>query len=184
MPKGATRARKIENLCNSIEVAGVAVVLLIAFCLQVVLDELPCPLCLLQRIGFFLIATGFLMNLRFGLHPSHYAMVILGCVYTCLVALRQIALHIVPGTGSYGFPIFGLHLYTWSFIGSVIILVITTFLMSVDRQYLVPIKKKNSLYTVTNALFAILILLLIMNIIGVLYECGLSQCPDNPTKYL
>lgn len=184
MPRKSAKIKTLENLCNSLEATGVAVILLMAFALQVVLNELPCPLCLLQRIGFFMIALGFLMNLRFGLHPSHYAMVILGCVYTSLVALRQIALHVIPGTGSYGSAIFGLHLYTWSFIVSVVILVVTTFLMSVDRQYLVPVKKKNNMHLVINSLFIILVLLLVINIISVFYECGLSQCPDNPTSYL
>ncbi len=183
MTKSNFNIKRIEKICNSIEVASVGLILLLAFSLQVILHELPCPLCLLQRAGFFMIAIGFLMNLKFGLHPSHYAMVILGCVFTSAVALRQILLHIVPGTGSYGSTVFGLHLYTWSFILAMGILIDTAILMSFDRQYLRPITKRNRLYKVTNILFAGLVILLFINIGSVLLECGIMQCPDNPTTY-
>ena len=32
-------------------------------------------------------------------------------------SLRQISLHVVPGTGSYGSALFGMHFYTWAFVG-------------------------------------------------------------------
>ena len=32
--------------------------------------------------------------------------------------------------------------------------------------------------------FLLLVILVIANIISVLLECGLSQCPDNPIKYI
>lgn len=171
-------------ICNGIEACGVAFILLLAFTIQIVFNELPCPLCLLQRVGFCMIAVGFLMNLKFGLHPSHYAMVILGCIYTAMVALRQIALHVIPGTGSYGSELFGFHLYTWSFVGASVILVFTTILMSVDRQYLKPIPKKHILSKITNILLGAFIILLCINLVAVFIECGLTQCPDNPNTYL
>ncbi len=91
-----------ENICNLLEVYFIILMLVMAFAIQFILHEIPCPLCLLQRLGFLAIAFGFLMNLRFGLRPSHYAIVIISALYTSFVALRQIALHVVPGTGSYG----------------------------------------------------------------------------------
>ena len=127
---------------NALEILGIFVTLLMAFAFQFVLHELPCPLCLLQRIGFFSMAFGFLLNLRFGLRPSHYAFVILWALFTSFVALRQIALHVVPGTGTYGSPFLGMHLYTWSFVVSMGIIVFTTLFLGVDRQYIPAWKPK------------------------------------------
>ncbi len=171
-----------ERSLNALELSCICLMLLMAFTFQIVFKELPCPLCLLQRLGFLMAAFGLLMNLRFGLRPSHYAMTLLGALFTSFVALRQVALHVVPGTGAYGNAFLGFHLYTWCFIISMLVVISTTFLMSVDRVYNAH-PEKHSPY-LTNSLFAAIVILLLMNIIGVLMECGLSQCPDNPLHYI
>lgn len=168
---------------NALELLGIFLTLLMAFALQFYLHELPCPLCLLQRIGFLSIAVGFLMNLRFGLRPSHYALVLLSALFTSFVALRQIALHVIPGTGGYGSEIFGLHLYTWSFIVSMIIIIITTFLLGVDRQYQNTATREMRYPKLTPVLFGLMALIITANIVSLGLECGFSECPDNPTQY-
>jgi disulfide bond formation protein DsbB len=175
-----TVINKLDIFCNIIELSGIVAILLLAFVFQIIYHELPCPLCLYQRLGFFGIAIGFLLNLRFGFRPSHYAVVILSALYTSFVALRQIALHVVPGTGAYGNPIFGFHLYTWSFIIAMLVLTSTTCMLSVDRQYT---KRKTKLGLVGNSLFAITALLLSLNIVSIYFECGFTMCPENPVKY-
>jgi disulfide bond formation protein DsbB len=173
-----------ERFFNALELVAVIVMLLMAFGFQMVLKELPCPLCLLQRVGFIGIACGFLMNLRFGLRPSHYAMVLLSALFTSFVALRQIVLHVLPGTGSYGDAIFGLHLYTWSFITCMFIVIATTFMLGIDRQYRIPHRTNIRKPILTQALFGMLSLLIVANIVSVGLECGLHACPDNPERYL
>jgi disulfide bond formation protein DsbB len=173
---------RIEQALNILELASILIVLATAICMEIFLLELPCPLCLLQRVGLYLTALGFLMNLRFGLKPSHYAMVILGALFTALVALRQIALHVIPGTGAYGIPIFGLHLYTWSFIISLVIIAFTTILFGVDRQYKGVSLIKSKL--LTNILFAALVIIVSINIVTVYIQCGFKECPDNPQASL
>lgn len=169
--------KTIVRLFNMLEILGIFLVLLLAFMFQFVFHELPCPLCLLQRVGFIAIMIGFLMNLRYGLRPSHYAMSLIGALFTSFVALRQIALHVVPGTGSYGSPLLGLHLYTWSYITSMLIIVVSTVMLGVDSQYnlLENIHTKNNRQT--HVLFAITALFVIVNIITVLRICGLYECP-------
>ncbi len=49
-------------LLNALGLLGITFVLLMASVLQVVLNELPCPLCLLQRLGFMLVMFGFMLN--------------------------------------------------------------------------------------------------------------------------
>jgi disulfide bond formation protein DsbB len=100
---------------NALGVACIALVLLAAFALQFGEGELPCPLCNLQRLAFVLCGFGLLLNLRFGSQPMHYGLVLLGALYGLAASGRQVLMHIVPGTGSYGAPMLGLHYYTWSF---------------------------------------------------------------------
>lgn len=171
-------------ILNTLELIGVVLMLMMAFGFQLILYELPCPLCLLQRVGFIGIAFGFLMNLRFGLRPSHYAIVLLSALFTSFIALRQIALHVVPGTGTYGNALFGLHLYTWSFIVCTLIVIATTFVLSIDKQYLSAYKFKLRVPILVHILFAITVLIIIANVVSVLLECGFKACPDDPVHYL
>ncbi len=87
-----------------------------ALYIQFFFDEAPCPLCLLQRAAFVNISIALIMNLRYGERVSHWAMVILSACVGIAVSIRQICLHITDPKG-FGSAIWGLHLYTWCFIG-------------------------------------------------------------------
>jgi disulfide bond formation protein DsbB len=73
-----------------------------AFAAQFALHELPCPLCLLQRILFAVLAIGPIMNIRWGPRPNHYALSMLAAIAGAVVSTRQVLLHIMPGDGGYG----------------------------------------------------------------------------------
>lgn len=158
--------------------------LISAFIIQLYDHELPCPLCLLQRVGFVGIGIGLLLNLRFGFKPSHYAITLLSGFYTCFVALRQVALHILPNAGVYGSAIFNLHLYTWSVIVSTLIVLATSILLSVDSQYAEPKPSSKQWQYIVNITIIVFALIVLLNLISVFLECGLSACPDNPITYL
>ena len=166
------------SILNALETLGIQLILIFALMFQIFLQDLPCPLCLLQRIGFFGIAIGLLMNLRFGLHPSHYSISLLSALFTSFVALRHIALHVVPGTGVYGLPFLSLHLYTWSFIASMIILIFTSIILGIDRQYKNSMAIRMQSHWSTHALLALTIILLLVNIISLLIQCGFKECPS------
>jgi len=174
----------IERGLNVLAVCGIILLLALTFGFQFVLKELPCPLCILQRVGFLVISIGFLLNLRYGLRPSHYALVLLGALFTAFVALRQVALHIVPGTGAYGSSIFGMHLYTWSFIVSMLIVIFTTIILGFDIQYIKPKVKQERFKPIVHLAFALVLVLAVSNFVSVMAECGLGSCPENPTQYL
>src|SRR5258705_10518520 len=81
---------------NALSLYAVALVLAAAFAAQFILHELPCPLCLLQRILFAALAVGPILNIRFGPRPSHYAMSLLAAVAGAVASTRQVRLHIMP----------------------------------------------------------------------------------------
>ncbi|MEP7327831.1 MAG: disulfide bond formation protein B, partial [Betaproteobacteria bacterium] len=102
---------------DTLALLGISGVLLVAFYYQFGLGELPCPLCALQRVGFIVAGVGLLLNLRSGYSPAHYGLVLLTSVVAGAASLRQISLHVIPGSGSYGSALFGFHFYTWAFVG-------------------------------------------------------------------
>lgn len=104
------------RLGNIVGAAGLALVLLLAFAFQIVLHELPCPLCTLQRVAFMLCGMGFLLNLRYGPQPAHYGLTLISAMFGVATAGRHMLLFIVPGSGSRGTPIFGMHYYTWALV--------------------------------------------------------------------
>ena len=120
---------------NAIGLYAISAVLLAAFAFQLSLDELPCPLCLLQRVGFVIVAVGPILTIRYGPRPSHYALSLLGAVAGAILAARQILLHIIPPDPGYGTAFLGYHYYTWCFIIFVIAIVLCALVLLFDGQF-------------------------------------------------
>src|SRR5216684_3430866 len=80
--------RSFAVTLNALSLYAVALVLAAAFAAQLLLHELPCPLCLLQRIQFAVLAIGPILNVRWGPRPSHYPLALLSrrarcCCISC-----------------------------------------------------------------------------------------------------
>src|SRR5262249_42684268 len=117
---------------NILAICGV---LLGAFGVQFGQGELPCPLCVLQRMAMLLCALGpayLLQRARAGDVDARdfatgYGLSVLAAVAGAGIASRQILLHIVPPDPGYGDPVLGLHLYTWSLIVFSTVLLVSGF---------------------------------------------------------
>lgn len=107
---------RFEIIDSVLGVIGVLVILGAALIMQFYYGEEPCPLCELQRVAFINIGIALILNVKFGNHISHWAMVILSGIAGIAVSIRQILLHINDPIG-FGSAVFGLHMYTWCFIG-------------------------------------------------------------------
>ncbi|MDF1796062.1 MAG: disulfide bond formation protein B [Coxiellaceae bacterium] len=170
---------------NMIELLLILLVLLLAVGFQFIFRELPCPLCLMQRLGLLGVAFALVLNLRYGPKPIHYGLSLLSALFSAFVALRQIALHIIPGTGSFGNQFMGFHLYTWSFIISMAVVLFNTLVLCVNQQYflsrhLFEVKWRG----LSHLLFAIVLCFSFFLCVTVFLQCGMRQCPDNPKHYL
>ena len=104
---------------NAVALYAISAVLLVAFYFQFALGELPCPLCLLQRVAFTALAVGPILTLRHGPRPGHYGLIILAALLGAAIASRQVLLHIMPGDAGYGSALLGYHFYTWALLGFV-----------------------------------------------------------------
>jgi disulfide bond formation protein DsbB len=176
--------RSFAIALNALGLYAIAAVLAAAFAAQFLLHELPCPLCLLQRIQFAMLAIGPILNVRHGPRPSHYAVSLFAAIAGAAFAARQVLLHIMPGDPGYGSALMGFHYYTWALIGFSVAIVAIAAVLLFDSQF----KPDNTTRPAKAGTFAqaavwIVIVLTAANVVSTLVECGFDACPDNPVAY-
>jgi disulfide bond formation protein DsbB len=176
--------RSFAITLNALGLYAIAAVLAAAFAAQLLLHELPCPLCLLQRIQFAMLAVGPILNIRHGPRPSHYAVSLLAAIAGAAFATRQVLLHILPGDPGYGSALFGYHYYTWALIGFCVAIVAIAAVLLFDSQF----KADDAAAPANAGAFArvaiwLAIALTAANVVSTLVECGFGACPDNPVDY-
>jgi len=174
----------LSRLLNAIGLLAIGTVLALAFVDQIWFRELPCPLCILQRAGFFAAGFGIALNLIFGPKPSHYGVAIVGAVAGGAISMRQVLLHIVPGSGSYGDPVFGLHLYTWAFIAAALIVVGCAIMLLDDRQFSRAEPMSVRLKALPLSVLLLFLVLAIANVFSTIALCGGGLCPESPKDYM
>ncbi len=174
----------LSRLLNALGLVAVDTVLVLAFADQLWFRDLPCPICILQRAGFIAAGFGIALNLIFGPRPSHYGVAILGAVVGGIMSADQVLHYVVPGSGSYGNAIFGLHLYSWALIMFVAIVVGCGVMLLFDRQYEPSGPPPLRQVTLPILAVALLALLAVGNVLSTLAICGVGLCPEAPGGYL
>lgn len=174
----------LSRLLNAVGLLAISTVLALAFADQLWFRDLPCPLCILQRAGFFAAGFGVALNLILGPKPSHYGIAIIGAIAGGAISMRQILLHIIPGTGHYGNDVFGLHLYTWAFIAFAAIVVGCAIMLLDDRQFSRAEPMSVRLKALPLSALLLFMTLAIANIFSTVALCGAGLCPDAPKDYM
>src|SRR5437868_13206313 len=169
---------------NALGLYATAMVLATAFAAQLLLHELPCPLCLLQRVAFTVLAIGPIMNIRWGPRPSHYALSLLAAVAGAVASTRQVLRHIMPGDAGYGSALLGYHYYTWALLGFITAIVLLAAILLFDRQF----EEDKAVLPATGGALAqiavwLVIALTAANVVTTLLECGFGACADDPLVY-
>ena len=175
--------RALAVTLNALSLYAVAAVLAAAFAAQLLLGELPCPLCLLQRIQFALLAIGPILNVRHGPRPSHYALSLFAAAAGAAFATRQILLHILPGDPGYGTALLGYHYYTWALVGFATAIVLLAAMLLSDQQF-----GDHRAAPAEAPVFAVVAVWLVialtaLNVVATQLECGFGPCADNPVEY-
>lgn len=177
-------------LAAAVNVWVLVFILSAGFAVQLVAGELPCPLCVMQRIALMLCALGplhILISARDGALTCKAAAVgngiaIVSALAGVVASGRQMLLHILPGDPGFGQPVWGLHLYTWGLIafacqiaGSGGLLIATAWL---EEQ---PVIWRGAARWSAIAFAAIVI----ANLVSVIAEAGLRwDLPETPVDYL
>ncbi len=160
----------------------IAGILTAAMTLQYARGELPCPLCLLQRIAMFGVCFGIMQNFRRGFSYQNTGFSLLFTIFLLVVSVRQTLLDIYPRPGHayIGSAVFGIHMPVWS-------IIIALCLLSAYAAKLAAIggdeylsKAPPSEFPLVKKLADILSLYVIaisaINVISVLLQCGFNEC--------
>jgi disulfide bond formation protein DsbB len=160
----------------------IAGILTAAMTLQYAKGELPCPLCLLQRVALFGVCFGIMQNFRSGFSHQNTGFSLLFAILLLIVSVRQSLLDIYPRPGHeyIGSAIFGIHMPVWSIIIALCLLIAFAAKLAVLggdehlRDHHVtrfPVVDRGakviSLYVI--ALCAI-------NLVSAVLQCGFGQC--------
>lgn len=173
--RGAAAA--LNDLAELAMLVILAGILTTAMVLQYAAGEIPCPLCLLQRVAIFGVCFAILRNLRDGFSHRNMGIAMLFSVLLLVISVRQTLLDIYPRPGHayIGSAVLGLHMPVWSTLIAAALLTGFALRLAVlgDREVaphapgLARIGRAVGLYVA--ALCAI-------NLVSVVVQCGLGQC--------
>lgn len=163
-------------------IAVLAAILTAALVLQLAMGELPCPLCLLERLCMFGIALGVVLNLRAGFSDRNTGLSLIFAVLLLVIAMRQTLLDIYPRPGHayIGSAILGLHMPVWSVLIAAATLAAFALKLAVlggdDHRRLHPPDSFAWVRPAGTVLAAAILALALANTGLVLLQCGLSEC--------
>lgn len=156
-------------------------------------NELPCPLCILQRMGMMLSSLGAIYvlvhALRGTINAKHFStgvgMAILGAMLGGMISFRQIELHLAPGDSGYGEAVMGLHLYTWALITFGVVVIFSGAILLFGHEFQPVAPRAKWARTLAWVVIWAFIATIAINMVVVFAEEGFNwYLPDDPVRYL
>ncbi len=160
--------------------AVIAAILTAAMVMQYGHGELPCPLCLLQRVAMLGVCFGLMQNLRNGFSDRNLGYSMLFSVFLLVVAVRQTLLDIYPRPGHeyVGSAVMGLHMPVWSIL--IAVTLITAFAVKLcvvgTEDGSRPPERTSLVGRLATVLSLYVIAIALINFGSVVVQCGLGQC--------
>jgi len=158
----------------------IAAVLTAALFMQYARGELPCPLCLLQRVAMLGVCFGLMQNIRSGFSDRNMGYSLLFSVFLLVVAARQTLLDIYPRPGHeyVGSAVLGLHMPVWSVL--IALALITAFAIKMivvgTEGVTRPAQRRSVFERVAVAASLYVIAITLVNFGSVVVQCGLGEC--------
>jgi disulfide bond formation protein DsbB len=149
--------------------------------------EIPCPLCLLQRVAMFGVCFGVILHFRHGYSARHDGVSMLSALLLLIISARQTLLDIYPRPGhSYiGSAVFGLHMPVWSVVIAVAVLLAFAIKLAVlggedlrDRQ------PPPTLGRAARWLSLYVVAICLINLGSVIVQCGADACHTTEYRWL
>lgn len=179
MNAGSSVSARLADLALLAMLTGIAAILTIAMGLQYASGEIPCPLCLLQRVAMFGICFGIIRHIRHGYDGRNIGVSLVWSLFLLTVAVRQVLLNIVarPGHAYPGSAVLGLHMPVWSvLIAFAILLALAATLTVFDGQRLRATPPSPLLKRIGTSAAVYVILLGLINLVSAVLQCGLGAC--------
>jgi disulfide bond formation protein DsbB len=149
--------------------------------------EIPCPLCLLQRVAMFGVCFGVIQHFRHGYSARTDGVSMLFALFLLIVSARQTLLDIYPRPGhSYiGSAVLGLHMPVWSVVIALTILVAFAIKLAVlGNEHLRDRQPSPMLGRLARLLSLYVIAICLINFGSVILQCGVGACHTSEYKLL
>jgi disulfide bond formation protein DsbB len=154
-------------------------ILTAAMVMQFAFGEIPCPLCLLQRVAMFGCCFGLLHQLRARESERGGGIALLFALLLLVIATRQTLLDLFPRPGHayIGSAVFGVHMEVWSVvIGVSLLLALALRLTLFGAPRLLPPAGRPPLARAARLLEIYVVLICALNFGAVVLQCGFDQC--------
>ena len=178
IPESALAAT-LDRLILSLMLLALAGVLTAAMGFQYVAGEIPCPLCLLERVAMFACCFGLIRQLRDGGSQRGAGVAMISAVLLLVISVRQTLLDIVPRPGHayIGAAVLGLHMAVWSVLIAIALLSGFAVRLAVfgGPNWASP-AQSSTLARLSHGLGVYVAILCAINFISVLVQCGFGQC--------
>jgi disulfide bond formation protein DsbB len=162
-----------------------AAILTTAMVLQYEGGEIPCPLCLLQRVAMFGVCFGIILHFRHGASVRNDGFSMLFALVLLIVSVRQTLLDIAPRPGHnyIGSAILGLHMPVWSvIIAAAVLLAYAIKLAVLGGEH--PQDSQPALGRVARLLSLYVIAICLINLVSVVLQCGAGACHTDAYRLL
>jgi disulfide bond formation protein DsbB len=163
-------------------VTVIAAILTAAAIMQYAFGELPCPLCLLQRVAMFGVCFGLLLNLRGPYADRNTGIALAFAILLLVVAERQSLLDIYPRPGHeyIGSAVLGLHMPVWSIVIALCLLIALAFRLAVlggnDHMRGNDAATFPLIARAAQIVGLYVIALCAINFVSAIVQCGLGEC--------
>jgi disulfide bond formation protein DsbB len=160
----------------------IAGILTAAMTLQYANGELPCPLCLLERVAMLGVCFGIMLNFRHGFSYQNTGFSLLSAILLLVIAVRQSLLDIYPRPGHeyIGSAIFGIHMPVWSIIIALALLIAYAIKLAIlgGDEYLreAEVAEFPAIRKIADALSLYVIAICVINLVSVVLQCGFGEC--------
>lgn len=162
-------------------------ILTAAMVMQYAFADIPCPLCLLQRVAMFGCCFGLLHQLRTHKSERGGGIALLFALLLLVIAVRQTLLDLFPRPGHayIGSAVFGVHMEVWSVVIAVsVLLALALRLTLLGAPRLPPHAERPPLARAVRLLEFYVVLICAINVVSVVLQCGLSECHTSGYRLL
>jgi disulfide bond formation protein DsbB len=176
---GARLPATLNDLFLLAMMLTIAAIQTVAMVLQYHGGEIPCPLCLLQRVAMFGVCFGIILHFRHGYSARNAGFGMLFALLLLIVSGRQTLLDIYPRPGhSYiGSVVLGLHMPVWSVVIAVAILLAFAINLAVlGDDYPRNCQPSPTLSRLARPLSLYVVAICLINVGSVIVQCGAGAC--------
>jgi disulfide bond formation protein DsbB len=185
--KGRKLRAKVSNLGLVGLLLVISAILTAAMILQYGYGEIPCPLCLLQRVAMFGICFGLMHHFQLENGSRGVGLALVSAVFLLFISGRQTLIDIYPRPGhSYvGSAVLGLHMPVWSVLIALGVISALSIQIAVVGELqprrgdlspkVVRIARWTGLYVT---------MLSVINVVSVILQCGLEACKTDGYRLL